>query len=79
MTPRAEQILKNAAAYFDLHIEYVNDLSDKVAGFLKPEPDPGYIVINANKPHCDQVFTIAHELAHYLVHEGRPLLDMVPW
>ena len=79
MTPRTEQILKNAAAYFDLHIEYVNDLSDKVAGLLKSEPDLGYIVINVNKPRCDQVFTIAHEIGHYVIHVDRPPVDMVPW
>lgn len=79
MTPRTEQMLKDSAAYLDLHIEYVAELPDNVCGFLEPGPDPRYVFINARKPHSDQAFTIAHELAHYVLHFDRPPRNIQPW
>jgi hypothetical protein len=52
----------------------VDDLPDKVAGFLQSGSDPRYIFVNARKSPSEQVFTIAHELAHYIMH-----LDRKPW
>jgi len=79
MTPNTEQGLSRFAEYFDLQIEYVDDLPDNVPGFLQPGLDLNYILINANKPRSDQVFTIAHELAHYVMHLNRPPKDFAPW
>ena len=39
-----------------------------MCGYLDPHEDARFIIINRNQPHCEQVFTIAHELAHYLLH-----------
>lgn len=73
MTPKTKQALDKLASYFYLQIEYASDLHDNVPGFLQPGPDPRYIVVNARKPACDQALTIAHELAHYVLHpEGKP-------
>jgi hypothetical protein len=74
MTPRTELILKALAEHHGLEIEHVDDLPDKVAGFLQSGSDPRYIFVNARKSPSEQVFTIAHELAHYIMH-----LDRKPW
>ena len=78
MTPKTEQILKDLAGYYDLQIEYVTDLPDNLSGFLQPGSDSCHVVVNANKPPSDQVFTIAHELAHYVMHLNRPPKDFAP-
>lgn len=78
MTPKTRQTLESLASHFDLRIEYVSDLPDKVPGCLQSGPEPRYIFINASKPACDQAFTIAHELAHYVLHVGRKPMVFLP-
>jgi Zn-dependent peptidase ImmA (M78 family) len=46
-------------------------LGDKVSGMLVVEGDQGAIGYNSAHAHVRQRFTIAHELAHYLLHARR--------
>jgi IrrE N-terminal-like domain len=79
MTPRTEKTLHLLASHFGLQIEYISDLPDNVSGFLQPGLNPRYIFVNANKPRCDQTLTIAHELAHYVIHFNRTAPNFIPW
>ena len=60
------------ADYFGLAIEYADILPDTVCGHLDPANEPRYIVVNPAFPRHEQVFTIAHEIAHYVLHGHRP-------
>jgi hypothetical protein len=64
--------VEDMPGYFGLQIEYRDDLPPDNAGFLDPSAEPQYIAINRNLPHCEQAFTIAHELGHYVNHHNRP-------
>ena len=55
-----------------LTIEYSYELPDNCGGFLERSNEPRVIFINANHPQFEQTFTIAHEVAHYLIHHNRP-------
>ena len=52
------------AASFGLTIEYL-DLPAKVCGYLDPHDEPRYIAVNRSLPRSEEVFTIAHEIAHH--------------
>src|SRR2546430_11553117 len=47
-------------------------VEDTLSGFLVRNSDTGRAVIGVNARHSEarQRFTIAHELGHYLLHEG---------
>ena len=72
MKPEAKRRLRESVSYFGLQVKYVGGLSDKVFGFLQPGPNPRFIIINERKSRVDHSFTIAHELAHYVMHFNRP-------
>ncbi|HTQ51006.1 MAG TPA: ImmA/IrrE family metallo-endopeptidase [Candidatus Acidoferrales bacterium] len=78
MTLQTEEQLIALAGHFDLEIKYVNDLPDNVPGILQAGAESGHIIVNARKSRSDQAFTIAHELAHYVMHLDRPPLYLVP-
>ena len=50
----------------------LDEVDDKLSGFLLRDKHDGRTVIGANKSHPKnrQRFTIAHELGHFLLHEG---------
>ncbi len=77
-TEQALKVLTDIVAYFDLQIEYVVDLPDNVAGILQPHLDPHFILVNNHKSPSDHVFTIAHELAHYILHVNRRPVNFLP-
>jgi len=77
MTRSTQQRLTAMAEYLGLHVAYVNDLPDHVTGALDPEARN--ILVNARKPPCDQALTLGHEMAHYIMHCGRPPRNFVPW
>jgi len=79
MTVQTDPKLKQFTDYFDLQVEYSAELPDKVPGFLKIEPDSACIVVNARKPSCDHALTIAHEMAHYVMHQDSPRKLPMPW
>lgn len=59
------------AEFYGLKIEY-HDLPANNAGFLDPDEEPQYIAVNRNHPHCEHVFTIAHEMCHLISDHKRP-------
>jgi hypothetical protein len=65
MNPQPIRTIFDLAAFFGLSIELL-DLPANNAGYLDPHNDPQYIAVNSNLPHCEQVFTVAHELCHYI-------------
>jgi len=50
-------------------------IDDEVSGFLLRSPENNQIIIGVNIRHAEprQRFTIAHELGHYMLHEGELL------
>lgn len=53
----------------NIHLEFVDFQSEKIDGMLYvPESgnDKAYIILNANKPLINQIFTTAHEYYHYV-------------
>jgi len=68
----------DVAEHFGLAVELRHDLPDCVAGFLDRNPEPQFIAVNANLPRFEQVFTIAHELGHYVKHRSCAPLSLVP-
>ena len=45
-----------------------------ISGMLYRAEDRAVIGVNSAEPHTRQRFTIAHEIGHFLLHEGRPLI-----
>lgn len=71
-----EKIVK--ALKISISLESVND---ELSGFLYRDKKANRAVIGANKAHHEnrQRFTIAHELGHFLLHEGETIhLDSGP-
>jgi len=79
MTRRTKQIVRGLAANNDLRIKYVSDLPPTVHGFLDPSKASRTIVVNANKSKSDHVFTILHEIAHFILHFERSHRMRLPW
>lgn len=50
----------------------LDEVDDELSGFLFRDKDTGTTIIGANKSHPPNRlrFTIAHELGHFLLHEG---------
>jgi hypothetical protein len=78
MNIKSEKRLQSLVEHLSLKIEYLNDLPDNVPGFLQPGEDPRFIFVNARMSRSDQAFTITHELAHYVMHVGRPPCYYLP-
>jgi Zn-dependent peptidase ImmA (M78 family) len=47
-------------------------MDDSVSGFLVQREDATLIGVNSSHPPTRQRFTLAHELAHYQLHAGKP-------
>jgi Zn-dependent peptidase ImmA (M78 family) len=60
------------AEYYGLRIEFHDDLPANNAGFLDSADEPQFIAVNRNLPHCEHVFTIAHEMCHLISDHKRP-------
>ena len=72
MNPPPIRTIFDLADYFGLRIDFRDDLPANNAGFLPSADEPQYIAVNPGLPHCEQVFTIAHELCHFLSDHKRP-------
>lgn len=60
------------ARAYDIHIK-LDEVDDQLSGFLLRDRKSKRTIIGANKSHHPhrQRFTIAHELGHFLLHEGQ--------
>src|ERR1017187_4421893 len=63
--------LQHFTDHCSLTVEYVDDLPPTCAGYLDPSTTPRYIAVNSTLPKHEQVFTVAHELAHFVLHHGK--------
>jgi hypothetical protein len=66
MKVRTKNILRDTAKHLGVKIKFVSYLADDVHGKLLPREKR--ILINANKPRYEHVYTLLHEFAHYLLH-----------
>lgn len=79
MRPKRPITLFDIAAHNGLQIEYATDLPATFQGCIPPGDDPRFILVNANQPIFEQRFTIAHEIAHYLLHHNRARRNYSNW
>lgn len=66
MKYKTKNILRAMAQYLGLTIRFVDYLGDETHGKLLPREKR--ILINANKPRFEHVFTLLHEFGHYSIH-----------
>jgi hypothetical protein len=66
MKVRTKNLLRDTAKHLGVKIKFVSHLADDVHGKLLPREKR--ILINANKPRYEHVYTLLHEFAHYLLH-----------
>ena len=62
-----------ATKIFDLDVLYEH-LESGVSGMLYRDERQSAIAVNLDHPEVRQRFTIAHELGHFLLHKGRPII-----
>jgi len=67
---RTKNILRELAKHLGLKVKFVSYFTDNIHGKLLPRERR--ILINANKPRCEHVYTLLHEFAHYLLHFKKP-------
>jgi hypothetical protein len=66
MKYRIKNTLRGLAKHFGLKVKFVCYLKDDVHGKLLPREKR--ILINAHKPRHEHVFTLLHEIGHFLMH-----------
>ena len=66
MKHRTKNILRGIAKHLGLKVVFVSYLEDDVHGKLLPREKR--ILINAHKPRTEHVYTLLHEIGHYLMH-----------
>jgi len=64
--------VKEIAESMGVHVQS-SDTKDNVSGFLYRDTNTGAVIgVNSDQNENRQRFTIAHELGHFLLHEGEP-------
>jgi len=69
MKVRIKNLLRETAKHLGLTVKFVSYLADNIHGKLLPRERR--ILINANTPRYEHVFTLLHECGHYLLHFNR--------
>jgi hypothetical protein len=83
MKHQIKKALRGLAKHFGLKVKYVSYFSDDVHGKLLPRERR--ILINAHKPRCEHIFTLLHEIGHFLLHfkmqnrKHHPHFLEIPW
>jgi len=70
MKQRKKNILREMARHLRLKVAFVSYFDDQTHGKLMPRE--GRILINANKPRQEHIFTMLHEIGHFLLHFKNP-------
>jgi hypothetical protein len=77
ITP-TKKVLRKMLRQLGIKAKFVHYLAENVHGKLLPREKR--ILINANKPRDEHVFTLLHEIAHYLLHfKRRANRRLCPW
>src|SRR5271156_6396852 len=63
---RKKNILREMARHLGIKVKFVHWLDDDVHGKLLPREKR--ILINAHKPRFEHVYTLLHEIGHFLLH-----------
>jgi hypothetical protein len=63
---RKKNILRQLARHLGIKVKFVHWLADDVHGKLLPREKR--ILINAHKPRFEHVYTVLHEIGHFLLH-----------
>jgi hypothetical protein len=66
MKYKTKNTLRALAKYLGLKVKFVSYFSNDVHGKLLPREKR--ILINAHKPRCEHIFTMLHEIGHFLLH-----------
>jgi len=66
MKRKTKNILRGLVRHFGLKIVYVSYFPPHIYGKLLPREKR--ILVNAHKPRYEHIFTLLHELGHYLQH-----------
>lgn len=77
MKYRVKNTLRAMAREIGLTVVFVTYFGDDVHGRLLPREKR--ILINAHKPRTEHVFTMLHEIGHYLIHFKNPHRKHHPW
>jgi IrrE N-terminal-like domain len=72
-----KQALRVMTKQLRLKVKFVDYFPDDTHGRLIPREKR--ILVNARKPHYEHVFTILHEIAHYVLHVLKKNLLLMPW
>jgi hypothetical protein len=70
MKLRKKNVLREMAGHLRLKISFVSYFDGETYGKLLPRE--GRILINANMPRQEHVFTMLHEIGHFLLHFKNP-------
>jgi IrrE N-terminal-like domain len=70
MKHRVKNSLRALSRHLGLKVKFVNYLADNIHGKLLPREKR--ILINAHKPRCEHIFTLLHEIGHFLMHFKGP-------
>ncbi len=62
--------VNRAAAALGLKIQY-EQMADEMSGYLERRGDTWYVGVNSLHSGVRQRFTVAHEIAHFVLHRGQ--------
>jgi len=77
MKHQVKNTLRELAGHFGLKVKFVSYFKADVHGQLLPRERR--ILINAHQPRVEHVFTLLHEIGHFVVHHLNPQRDYNPW
>ena len=70
MKHQTKSTLRALAKHLGLKVKFVSYFCDEIHGKLIVREKR--ILINAHKPRCEHIFTLLHEVGHFLLHFNRP-------
>ena len=77
MKVKAKNTLREMARYLGIQVKFVSYLADDVHGKLIPREKR--VLINASKPRTEHIFTLLHELGHFVLHYQNFPRKYHPW